>query len=68
MCRPDLVAVDNDRNPRLYLGKFWVDSLVHDPKMLNYITELVGADKVAVGSDYPFPLGEEISGAILDEA
>ena len=30
--RPDLVAVDNAVNPRDYIGKFWVDSLVHDKK------------------------------------
>ena len=29
-CRPDLVAIDNDRNPREYLGKFWTDCITHD--------------------------------------
>ncbi len=33
-CRPDLVAIDNPKNPRDYLGKFWLDSLVHDKAML----------------------------------
>ena len=56
--RPDLCAVDNDVNPRKYLGKFWLDSLVHDPLMLEYLIKLVGADKIALGTDYPFPLGE----------
>jgi len=56
--RPDLVAIHNPVNPREYLGKFWLDSLVHDPKMLQYITDLVGANRVALGTDYPFPLGE----------
>ena len=53
--RPDLVAVDNDVNPREYLGRFWLDSLVHDPAMLRYIVDLVGRDKVALGTDYPSP-------------
>ena len=56
--RPDLVAVDNDKSPKNYLGKFWLDSLVHNKKVLSYIIDLIGADKVALGSDYPFPLGE----------
>ena len=30
--RPDLVQVDNIVNPRDYIGKFWIDSLVHDEK------------------------------------
>jgi len=64
-CRPDLVAIDNPINPRAYLGKFWLDSLVHDKKMLDYIIELVGAKRIALGSDYPFPLGETEPGALI---
>ncbi len=66
--RPDLCAVDNQRNPREYLGKFWLDSLVHDPLMLEYLVKLVGADRVALGTDYPFPLGEEIAGSLIASA
>ena len=36
--RPDLCAVDNKKNPREYLGKFWLDSLVHDELMLEYLS------------------------------
>jgi aminocarboxymuconate-semialdehyde decarboxylase len=57
-CRPDLTQIDNTRNPRDYLGRFWCDSLVHDPVMLRYLVDLIGANRVALGSDYPFPLGE----------
>ncbi len=63
--RPDLVAVDNPVNPREYLGKFYLDSLVHDPKMLDYLVGLVGADKIALGTDYPFPLGELEPGELI---
>ena len=48
-----------------YLGKFWVDSHVCDHKMLQYIIDLVGADKVVQGSDYPFPLGEAVPGDLV---
>ena len=64
--RPDLVAVDNNKNPREYLGKFWLDSLVHDELMLKFLVELVGADKIALGTDYPFPLGEEVAGSLIE--
>lgn len=67
-CRPDLVAIDNPNNPKTYLGKFWVDSHVCDHKMLQYIIDLVGAEKVIQGSDYPFPLGEAIPGTLVREA
>jgi aminocarboxymuconate-semialdehyde decarboxylase len=66
-CRPDLVAVHNDINPRDYLGKFWVDSITHDPLFLKYIIDLIGSEKVCLGSDYPFPLGDLTIGNIVDE-
>ncbi|MCB2205657.1 amidohydrolase [bacterium] len=64
--RPDLVAIDNSVNPREYLGRFWLDSLVHDPAMLRYIVDLVGEDRITLGSDYPFPLGEHHPGALIE--
>lgn len=66
-CRPDLVAIDNNVNPREYLGKFWVDCITHDPVMLEYIIGAVGEDKVTLGSDYPFPLGDLEIGAFIEE-
>lgn len=67
-CRPDLVAIDNPNNPKNYLGKFWVDSHVCDHKMLQYVIDLVGADKIMQGSDYPFPLGEAVPGELVRSA
>ena len=70
--RPDLVAVDNPRNPRSYLAqgaapaRFYVDSLVHDPDSLRMLLKLFGASRVALGSDYPFPLGEEHPGKLIE--
>lgn len=65
--RPDLVAVDNPVNPRNYIGQFWIDSLVHDPAAMRYIVDLVGPDKICLGSDYPFPLGEHQPGKLIEE-
>ncbi len=66
--RPDLVAVDNQKNPREYLGKIWFDSLVHDAVMLDYLVKLAGAEKVALGTDYPFPLGELEPGKLIESS
>jgi len=63
--RPDLCAVDNDVPPRDYLGHFWVDSLVHNPRQLSYIASLFGNDKVCLGTDFPFPLGEHDPGSTI---
>lgn len=64
-CRPDLTAMDNPYPPKKYLGKFYLDSLVHDAQMLYYIIKLVGINRVAMGSDYPFPLGENVPGSLI---
>ena len=63
--RPDLCAVDNNVNPKDYLGRFYLDSLVHDKTVLKYIVDLIGEDRVALGSDYPFPLGEQEPGKLI---
>eukprot|EP01133_Synstelium_polycarpum_P013235 gene13235-15553_t len=64
--RPDLCAVDNPINPRDYIGRFWVDSLVHDEDALKFLVKLMGENKVIMGTDYPFPLGELVPGALID--
>jgi len=66
-CRPDLVAVHNNVNPREYLGKFWIDSITHDPQYLRYCMDLIGSDKICLGSDYPFPLGDLEVGKFIEE-
>lgn len=65
--RPDLVAIDNPVSPRSYIGKFWVDSLVHDASAMKYIIDVMGEDNVCLGSDYPFPLGEHVPGKLIEE-
>jgi aminocarboxymuconate-semialdehyde decarboxylase len=70
--RPDLVAVDNKNNPRSYLAttdrpaRFYVDSLVHDAGALRLLINLFGEQRVALGSDYPFPLGEASPGSLVE--
>ncbi len=79
--RPDLCAVDSTRSPREHAlridggggaeadvrpASFYVDSLVHDAGALGVLTGLLGAERVAMGSDYPFPLGEERPGELIE--
>ena len=64
--RPDLCAVSNDVSPREYLQRIYFDSLVHDPLMLRYLVDLMGPERIALGTDYPFPLGEARPGALID--
>lgn len=66
-CRPDLVNVNNVKSPREYIGKFWIDAITHDPDALRYVLKLFGADKIAHGTDYPFPLGDLEHGKMIEE-
>ena len=63
--RPDLCAVDNPVNPREYLQRIYVDSLVHEPLMMSYLLDLMGPERIALGSDYPFVLGELEPGKLI---
>ena len=60
--RPDLVATDNFRNPRDYLQRLYFDSWVADDAALRYLLETCGSERVMLGTDYPFPLGEQVPG------
>jgi aminocarboxymuconate-semialdehyde decarboxylase len=66
-CRPDLVAIDNPNPPDDYVGKFWVDSITHDARLLRYILDMQGASKICMGTDYPFPLGDLEFGQFMEE-
>jgi aminocarboxymuconate-semialdehyde decarboxylase len=51
--------------PSHYLNRFYVDSAVFDQHALQFLVATMGADQVMLGSDYPFPLGEERVGALI---
>jgi len=46
-------------SPRELLRRFYFDSLVFDPKALRFLIDLVGADRVCIGTDSPFDMGDE---------
>ena len=52
--------------PREYLDRFYLDTLVHDPMMLDFLMKLMGPERLALGTDYPFPLGELEPGKLID--
>lgn len=64
--RPDLCATCSTITPRGQLPRLYFDSLVHDAQALRYLIALAGVERVALGSDYPFPLGEAEPGALIE--
>lgn len=66
LSRPDLCGTDCAENPRNYFGRFYLDSLTHDAQAIRNLIRLTGAHRIALGSDYPFPLGEQHPGALIE--
>jgi aminocarboxymuconate-semialdehyde decarboxylase len=54
--RPDC-RVSIKRKPTTYLEKFYFDTIVFDPEMLNTLVRRYGPDHVVLGTDYPFDMG-----------
>ncbi|MGI5489068.1 amidohydrolase family protein [Microtetraspora malaysiensis] len=70
----DIVRKDSPKPPSAYTDRFYVDSAVFDPRALRLLVEVMGVERVMLGTDFPFPLGEQEPGAVvrdcpeLDEA
>jgi len=56
---------ESEHPPSYYLNRFFVDSAVFDQRALQFLVGTMGADRVMLGSDYPFPLGEERVGSLV---
>lgn len=68
VARPDLCATFLARKPSEYLGRFFVDTIVHSDSMLAHCLNVYGSDALCLGSDYPFPLGENRPGSLIERA
>lgn len=65
--RRDVIGV-SEHPPSHYAGRFYVDSVVFDERALRLLVDTVGEDRVLVGSDYPYPLGERPAGRVVRTA
>ena len=65
--RPDLCAKNISKPPIHYAKSFWVDGITHDAHALKFLVDTLGADKIAYGTDYPFPLGDLEHGKFLED-
>lgn len=64
--RPDLCQTRTKVSPSEYLGKVYVDSLVHDEDTLRFLIKKMTPERIILGSDYPFPLGEHEPGKMIE--
>ncbi len=61
----DIVRKDCPQPPSSYVDRFSVDSAVFDARALSLLVDVMGAERVMLGSDAPFPLGEQKVGALV---
>jgi len=66
--RRDIVRGESKNLPSSYVNRFYVDSAVFDALALRFLADVMGEDRVMLGSDYPFPLGEEFVGTTIRNA
>ena len=45
-------------NPDESLAQMYYDTIVQDPKVLRFLADTVGAGRIMMGSDMPFPIGD----------
>ena len=64
----DIVRQDCPQLPSSYARRFYVDTAVFDPGALRLLTDVMGTDRVMLGSDSPFPLGEQRIGSLVRES
>ncbi|WP_029043779.1 amidohydrolase family protein [Cupriavidus sp. WS] len=62
----DIVREDCPHLPSSYVDRFSVDSAVFDEKSLTLLVDVMGEERVLLGSDYPYPLGEQSIGALVE--
>ena len=63
----DIVRVDCPNPPSSYVDRFFVDSAVFDEGALSLLVDVMGEDRIVLGSDHPFPLGEQNIGTLVNE-
>jgi aminocarboxymuconate-semialdehyde decarboxylase len=65
--RPEVRRLTGER-PSAYIGRLWFDTCVFRTDLLRYLVSLAGPDRVMLGSDYPFDMGDADPLGIVDAA
>ncbi|AMN43795.1 amidohydrolase 2 [Rhodoplanes sp. Z2-YC6860] len=55
-------------DPMEALNRLYTDTIEHDPRVLRFVIEMMGADRVMLGSDMPFPIGDHEPMDIVNKA
>ena len=55
-------------DPDEALARIYTDTIVHDARVLKFVIEMMGAERIVMGSDMPFPIGDAEPMRIIGEA
>jgi len=58
----------NIGDPVAALDAIYTDTILHDARVLKFVTEMMGTDRLMMGSDMPFPIGDTEPMKIVAEA
>jgi aminocarboxymuconate-semialdehyde decarboxylase len=64
--RPETRVAIPDRPPSDYMKMLYYDTMVFQPLYLRHLIEVVGSDRVMLGTDYPFDMGETDPVGLID--
>jgi len=55
-------------DPETYFRRFYFDTILHDPRMLTFLRDLAGEERLLLGTDYPYDMGETDPLGLLEQA
>jgi aminocarboxymuconate-semialdehyde decarboxylase len=59
---------DTLADPHASLARLYYDTVVHDPRVLRFVADMAGTDRLMMGSDKPFPIGDPTPMKIVEDA
>ncbi len=64
--RPETRVAIPNHPPSYYMKRFYYDTVVFQPLYLRHLVDIVGADRVMVGTDFPFDMSEPDPLGLID--
>src|SRR5262245_19460002 len=55
-------------DPAEALARLYTDTIVHDPRVPQFVIQILGSERLMMGSDMPFPIGDTKPMGIVAEA
>ena len=68
LVRNHLIDPGGTADPVESFARLYFDSVVFDPRVLEFLVAKAGPDRVMLGSDYPFPIGDLTPRAVVERA